>query len=39
VEQRYGLLVEPTDEDVAGFTSVRRIVDYLRGASGGNDGR
>ena len=39
VEQRYGLLVDPTDEDVAGLTSVRRIVDYLRGASGGSDGR
>ena len=38
VEQRYGLAVEPTDEEAAGLTSVRRIVDYLRTAGGG-DGR
>lgn len=38
VEQRYGLAVEPTDEEAAGLTSVRRIVDYLR-AAGGGDGR
>jgi acyl carrier protein len=38
VEQRYGLVAEPTDEEVAGLTSVRRIADYLRGA-GGSDGR
>jgi acyl carrier protein len=38
VEQRYGLVVEPTDEEVAGLTSVRRIADYLRTAGGG-DGR
>jgi acyl carrier protein len=48
VEQRYGLVVEPTDEEVAGFTSVRRIADYLStaragavrsGAFGGGDER
>ena len=38
VEQRYGLAVEPTDEEAAGLTSVRRITDYLRTAGGG-DGR
>ncbi|MDI6104596.1 phosphopantetheine-binding protein [Actinoplanes sp. NEAU-A12] len=36
VEQRYGLVVEPTDEEVAGLTSVRRITDYLRAAGGGH---
>lgn len=35
VEQRYGLAVEPTDEEVAGLTSVRRIADYLRTAGEG----
>lgn len=38
VEQRYGLAVEPTDEQAAGLTSVRRIVEYLR-TTGGGDGR
>jgi acyl carrier protein len=36
VEQRFGLAVEPTDEEVAGLSSVRRIADYLRAAGGGN---
>jgi acyl carrier protein len=38
VEQRYGLVVEPTDEEAAGLVSVRRITDYLREAGAG-DGR
>jgi len=38
VEQRYGLVVEPTNEEAEGLTSVRRIADYLR-AAGGGDGR
>jgi acyl carrier protein len=37
VEQRYGLAVEPTDEDVEGLTSVRRIADYLRTAGGDDE--
>jgi hypothetical protein len=36
VEQRFGLAVEPTDEEVAGLTSVRRIADYLRAAGDRN---
>ncbi|RSM51185.1 hypothetical protein DMB66_42595 [Actinoplanes sp. ATCC 53533] len=36
VEQRFGLAVEPTDEEVAGLSSVRRIADFLRTAGGGN---
>jgi len=35
VEQRYGLVVEPTDDEAAGFTSVRRIADYLSTAGAG----
>lgn len=38
VEQRFGLVMEPTDEAVAGLSSVRRIADYLRTA-GGENGR
>ncbi|MDX2543122.1 acyl carrier protein [Streptomyces sp. WI04-05B] len=30
VEERYSLVVEPTDEDIAGLTSLRRLTDYLR---------
>ena len=29
VEHRYGLLVEPADADLDGFTSIQRITDYL----------
>ncbi|NEA62873.1 acyl carrier protein [Streptomyces sp. SID12488] len=32
VEERYGLVVEPTDEDIAGLTSLRRLTRYLRTA-------
>jgi acyl carrier protein len=38
VEQRYGLVVEPTDEEAAGLVSVRSIADFLRTAGAG-DGR
>jgi acyl carrier protein len=37
VEQRYGLAVEPTDEEAASLTSVRRIADYLRTAGDGDE--
>ncbi|MFC4499352.1 MULTISPECIES: acyl carrier protein [Streptomyces] len=30
LEERYGLVVEPSDEDIAGLTSLRRLTDYLR---------
>jgi acyl carrier protein len=32
VEERYDLVVEPTDEDIAGLTSLRRLTGYLRAA-------
>ncbi|MDW6065768.1 acyl carrier protein [Streptomyces sp. FXJ1.4098] len=32
VEERYGLVVEPSDEDVVGLTSLRRLTAYLRAA-------
>lgn len=32
VEERYGLVVEPSDEDIAGMTSLRRLTAYLRAA-------
>ncbi|MFJ5222700.1 acyl carrier protein [Streptomyces sp. NPDC088400] len=32
VEERYGLVVEPTDEDIGGLTSLRRLTGYLRTA-------
>ncbi|MFC8665419.1 acyl carrier protein [Streptomyces sp. NPDC057199] len=32
VEERFGLVVEPTYEDIADFTSLRRLTDYLRAA-------
>ena len=35
VEERYGLIVEPTDEDIAGLTSLRRLTEYLRTAQKG----
>ncbi|MFI6370811.1 acyl carrier protein [Streptomyces sp. NPDC050546] len=35
VEERYGLVVEPTDEDIAGLTSLRRLTGYLRAAQTG----
>ncbi|MCX4559248.1 acyl carrier protein [Streptomyces phaeochromogenes] len=44
VEERFGLVVEPTYEDIAGFTSLRRLTGYLSAAQagrleGGPDGR
>ncbi|MFE9647985.1 acyl carrier protein [Streptomyces sp. NPDC006365] len=45
VEERYGLVVEPTDEDIAGLTSLRRLAGFLRAAQtdraegGGHDDR
>ncbi|MGP4009244.1 acyl carrier protein [Streptomyces sp. 4N124] len=45
VEERYGLVVEPTDEDIAGLTSLRRLTAFLRAAQtdraegGGGDER
>ncbi|MFF7390239.1 acyl carrier protein [Streptomyces scabiei] len=33
VEERYGLVVEPADEDIAGLTSLRRLTEFL-GAAG-----
>ncbi|MDX3227643.1 acyl carrier protein [Streptomyces sp. ME19-01-6] len=42
VEERYGLVVEPTDEDIVGLTSLRRLTEYLRAAQtdrAGEDGR
>ncbi|MGW1712180.1 MULTISPECIES: acyl carrier protein [Streptomyces] len=35
VEERYGLVVEPSDEEIAGLTSLRRLTGYLRGAQEG----
>ncbi|MGW2288231.1 acyl carrier protein [Streptomyces phaeochromogenes] len=35
VEERFGLVVEPTYEDIAGFTSLRRLTEYLCGAQAG----
>ncbi|WP_328768904.1 acyl carrier protein [Streptomyces sp. NBC_00286] len=35
VEERYGLVVEPTDEDIAGLTSLRRLTEFLRAAQTG----
>ena len=32
VEERYGLVVEPSDEDIAGLTSLRRLTEYLSAA-------
>lgn len=41
VEERYGLVVEPSDADIAELTSIQRITAYLRAtqAEGGGDGR
>ncbi|MFG2343662.1 acyl carrier protein [Streptomyces phaeochromogenes] len=36
VEERFGLVVEPTYEDIAGFTSLRRLTDYLCAAQAGH---
>jgi acyl carrier protein len=33
MEERYALIVEPTDADIAGLTSLRRITDYLNTAA------
>ncbi|MFI9170780.1 acyl carrier protein [Streptomyces lincolnensis] len=30
LEERHGLIVEPSDEDIAGLTSLRRLTAYLR---------
>jgi acyl carrier protein len=40
VEERYGLVLEPGDEDIAGLTSLRRLTEFLSaaGASGAADG-
>lgn len=38
VEERYGLVVEPSDEDIAGLTSLRRLTGYLRAAQEGGRG-
>jgi acyl carrier protein len=32
VEERHGLVVEPSDEEISGMTSLRRLTDYLRAA-------
>ncbi|MDX3242138.1 acyl carrier protein [Streptomyces sp. ME18-1-4] len=32
VEERHGLVVEPSDEDIAGLTSLRRLTQYLSAA-------
>ncbi|TLS46760.1 acyl carrier protein [Streptomyces montanus] len=32
LEERHGLVVEPTDEDIAGLTSLRRLTEFLRAA-------
>lgn len=34
VQEQYGLVVEPSDAEVDGLISVRRITDYLNGAAG-----
>ena len=45
VEERYGLIVEPTYEDISGLTSLRRLAGYLyaaqtgRAEGGGRDER
>ncbi|MFF9039276.1 acyl carrier protein [Streptomyces sp. NPDC014892] len=36
VEERYGLIVEPRDEDIANLTSLRRLTEFL-GAAGAPD--
>ena len=33
VQERYGLVVEPSDAGIDGLTSVRRITGYLNGAA------
>ncbi|MDX3581670.1 acyl carrier protein [Streptomyces europaeiscabiei] len=35
VEERYGLVVEPGDEDIAGLTSLRRLTEFLNAAGAG----
>jgi hypothetical protein len=35
VEERFGLVVEPSYEDIAGFTSLRRLAEYLCDAQAG----
>ncbi|MFG2130931.1 acyl carrier protein [Streptomyces sp. NPDC048751] len=41
VEERYGLVVKPSDEDISGLVSLRSLTDYLRAAeraaAGGGD--
>ncbi|WLW53544.1 acyl carrier protein [Streptomyces sp. YU58] len=38
LEERHGLVVEPSDEDIAGLTSLRRLTAYLRGVQDGVQG-
>ncbi|MFE7841145.1 acyl carrier protein [Streptomyces sp. NPDC057474] len=35
VEERYGLVVEPGDEDIANLTSLRRLTEFLSAAEAG----
>ncbi|MDX3836583.1 acyl carrier protein [Streptomyces europaeiscabiei] len=35
VEERYGLVVEPGDEDIEGLTSLRRLTEFLNAAGAG----
>lgn len=38
VEERYGLVVEPGDEDIDGLTSLRRLTEFLGAAGSGARG-
>lgn len=38
LHERHGVLLDPTDEEVAGFTSVRAIHDHLAGAGASHRG-
>lgn len=40
IEERHGLVVEPSDEEISGLTSLRRLTEYLRAVEeGGRDER
>ncbi|MEU1848600.1 acyl carrier protein [Streptomyces sp. NPDC019990] len=40
IEERHGLVVEPSDEEISGLTSLRRLTAYLRSVEeGGHDER
>ncbi|GGY13166.1 acyl carrier protein [Streptomyces djakartensis] len=40
IEERHGLVVEPSDEEISGLTSLRRLTAYLRSVEeGGRDER